>query len=154
MSGTAARVSSVLAGVLVGLAAGPAGCGAGHRGDEAAVVRTGDYVFEIGERESRIVALLGPPNVAKDLRNDQPDQMGARYIEYDFRSEVVALSVGGGRHDVSSVIFVLDSTGRVIRITENPNRYGDAASRSLLASPVLADRATIPGDPARRARFP
>lgn len=104
----------------------------------------------VGDPASTLDARLGKPDEAKTLNTADPATMGAAVVEYTFRDPVVTLTAPGTTRSVRAVQFVVDGGGRILRILENPNPYGPAGTRLQRGTPFLAERASLPTDPALR----
>ncbi|GHD39041.1 hypothetical protein GCM10017083_00460 [Thalassobaculum fulvum] len=107
--------------------------------------------ISVGDPVSTLEARLGPPDEARTLKNDAPATMGAAVVEYAFKDDVATLAAGGTAIPARAVQFVLDGNGKVLRILANPNAFSRSTPRLQRGTPVLADSATLPTDPALRA---
>ena len=112
----------------------------------------GDNVsIAIGDSEASVLSRLGQPGSEKALKNSQPDVMGARVIEYNLAGPVATLTNGTGQILTSSVQFVLDGSGKILRILANPNAFNGDQPRTLRGSPFLAEQVQIPTGSIQRA---
>lgn len=101
----------------------------------------------VGQPIGNVIASLGAPTNRRRLKNASPWTMGAEVFEYGFSRPVLAFE---GQNlpepglSARAVQFVVDPSGRILRIVPDPNAPGSHRGRLQRGVPGKAQAVLLP----------